>query len=228
MSPTSTQAPAKPASALARRVIVPAIAVLILLLAGWRAYDWFVHDVEQRRAVAEGRAPAPSPMPTLPDADPAGTADAPPMVAPTAEPMAPAVRGDAIHRCVRGSEVLFSNQPCPPGFTADAGVPATAPAAATTTAHPLASPGADDPAQHQALCAYLAAEVERLDFEFQQPLPPPVLDDISSRLLTLRGQGERLRCVLPKPSEAAGRSTAKVLDEKPVTAPNGHGRGARN
>lgn len=218
MSPSSTPPSAPPANALLRRRIVPAIAVLVLVLAAWRAYDWFVRDVEQRRAVAEGRAPAP------PAADPVATAPAPAAVATPAEPLAPAVRGDAIHRCVRGTEVLFSNQPCPPGFTADAGTTAPAPAMG---ARPVALAGSAGPAHRQALCAYLSAEVERLDFEFQQPLPPPVLDDISSRLTSLRDQGEQLHCVLPKPSESGARSSARVLDEKPAPAPGAKRRGAR-
>lgn len=216
MTPSSTPSPAQAAGALApaRRWLVPAIALLVLVLVGWRAYEWFAHDVAQRRAVAEGRAPAPAPAVPADDAPPA------PAAAPQ-EPAAPAVRGDAINRCVRGAEVLFSNQPCPPGFTLDAGRAGGAPAQAAP-ATLLA--GADTPAEREALCAYVTAEVQRLDFEFQQPLPPPILDDISSRLLVLRSQGERLRCVLPQPSTPQGRPGAPVLDEKPAAAPAGRQR----
>lgn len=217
MSSSSTPADAaEPASGprpTARAALVLGIAMLVLLLVGWRAYDWFVHDVEQRRAVAEGRAPAPQPAPE-PEAGP--EEDAPAVPAPGSEPLAPAVRGDAIHRCVRGAEVLFSNQACPPGFTADAGGAAAVPTSAVRAA---VLAGTDDPAQRQASCAYLAAEVERLDFEFQQPLPPPILDDISSRLLTLRSQGERLRCVLPKASASGAQPGGRVLDEQAAAAP---------
>lgn len=222
MSSSSTPSDAAEAASgprpAGRTALVLGIAVLVLLLVGWRAYDWFVRDVEQRRAVAEGRAPAPQPAPE-PTAGP--EAEAPAVPAPGTEPLAPAVRGDAIHRCVRGAEVLFSNQACPPGFTADAGGAAAAPAPAVRA---VALAGADDPAQRQAGCAYLTAEVERLDFEFQQPLPPPILDDISSRLLALRSQGERLRCGLPKASASGAPPGGPVLDERAAAAPAGKRR----
>ena len=81
--------------------------------------------------------------------------------------------------------------------------------------------GAGDPSQQTALCGYLAAEIARLDFEFKQPLPPNVLDHISSQLSGLRGQHGAAKCEpLPKPAAdkpapaVRKRAPPKVVEEK--------------
>lgn len=214
--------------------IVLAVAVLVLVGVSWFAFDWFARDVEQRRAIAEGRAPDPA-APAA-DVDPHAPAPEDSVAAVTStDPIAPAVRGEAIRRCVRGDQVLFTNQACPEGFSADTG-PTAGPAAgdasrAAGAATPPVLAGASDPAQRGALCDYLVAEVERLDFEFQQPLPPPILDQISTRLLTLRSQGERLACSLPRAKEPSAavraRQEARVLDETAAPAPAAAGRNRR-
>ena len=81
--------------------------------------------------------------------------------------------------------------------------------------------GAGDPSQQTALCGYLAAEIARLDFEFKQPLPPNVLDHISSQLSGLRAQHGAAKCdPLPKPAAdkpapvVRKRAPPKVVEEK--------------
>jgi hypothetical protein len=81
------------------------------------------------------------------------------------EPFAPAVTGQAVHRCVRpDGQVVLTNQAAP---RAAGPTPRrrgrASPAAATI------SWAGDDPSLHDATCHYLAAEVERLGYEFQQP-----------------------------------------------------------
>lgn len=191
--------PRTPAATPARgRQVLTGVLLLVLLVASWRAYDWFVDNVAQRQAIAEGRLPNPA----APPADAAVTTEnqpSVPSVLPT--PDEPAVRGDAIHRCVQGDREVFTNQACPEGFAADSGLPARArQAVAATVPH---DSGATSPDQRIALCHYLLAEVQRLDFEFGQPLPPPVLDRISTRLGVLRDQGEQLRCTWAKASTDA-------------------------
>ena len=43
-------------------------------------------------------------------------------------------------------------------------------------------------------CRFLAAEIERLDYEFGQELPPPVLDHVSTRLGLVRDQYQAGKC----------------------------------
>jgi len=206
--------PRPPAATLARGrrgQVLTGVLLLVLLVASWRAYDWFVDNVAQRQAIAEGRLLNPA---AAPADDPDLAASVQPMPGATLDtgtPAAPAVRGDAIHRCVQGDREVFTNQACPEGFVADSGSPAHAPraVAAATVPH---DGGTTSPDQRIALCHYLLAEVQRLDFEFRQPLPPPVLDRISTRLGVLRDQGEQLRCALPK---ASTRATAEAENAPP-------------
>lgn len=60
-------------------------------------------------------------------------------------------------------------------------------------------------------CRFLAAEIERLDYEFGQELPPPVLDHLSTRLALLRDQYHGGKCASLAPLRAgvaARRSAA--------------------
>jgi len=130
-------------------------------------------------------------------------------------------------------QVSYSNQPCPEGAAASplqtdaAGADGNGVAGSAGDSVPavlVARPAAlsvGDPGEHSAVCSYLAAEIERLDFEFRQPLPPAVLDHISSQLASLRTQHGSAKCSpLPKaadkkPANATPkRPPAKVLDEK--------------
>lgn len=68
----------------------------------------------------------------------------------------------------------------------------------------------DDPGLQRAICAYLSAESARLSYEFEQPLPPPVLDRIS----TLRAQ-RRLQAMA---NQCAPAAPVKAM-EKPAAPP---------
>lgn len=215
------------------RWVLIAAALLLLAVGGYQAYQWLDRDVAQRRAVAEGAAPAPASAPAAAEppapAAPTRPAPPPPPGAAAREPLAPAVSGEAIHKCVSGGHVTYTNQPCPEGAAADA-APATGldpngvsgsagdglPVVVVARPAPFAT---DDPSQRDAACRYLAAEIERLDFEFRQPLPPPVLDHISTLLGTLRAQSGAARCAPPPQADAPvpparARAAPKVVEEK--------------
>ena len=218
------------------RWVVAAAAVLTLMVGAYHAYEWLVNDVSQRRAVAEGRAPAPE-QPVV-SGEPAAKPDlaAVPAVSrpapaptPARDPQAPAVVAGGVNKCVRDGHVTYTNEPCPEGSAQPAaaagmdangvtgsigdGVPAV-------VARPVALANGSDPGHVDAVCRHLAAELERLDFEFRQPLPPPVLDHISSRLNTLRAQSQAAECApvakpaADKPDAAGTRPVRKVVEEK--------------
>ena len=218
------------------RWLLAAVLVLVIVGGAWRAYQWLVSDVERRRAVVtEQVAPAavpaapvaPAPPATAPPA--AGRTVAPPQAGAPAEAPAPAVIGQAIHRCRIDGQVTYTNQPCaegtedlptpalgadPNGVVGLAGdsVPAALPAG-------ISLEGASH-SQRDAVCAYLAAEIARLDFEFQQALPPPVLDHLSTRLGSLRAQHRAAECVAAgapggaRPTSPRQRAPTPVGDEK--------------
>lgn len=195
------------------------VALLALALAAWHGWGWLHDYVAQRHAVAEGRAPAP---PSAESAAPTPPASAVATAAPgnTGEPAAPAVTGEAIRRCIQpDGQLTFTNQACPAGSSAE---PPAATAAPESRGAVRFDAG-EDPSLHEASCRYLSAEIARLDYEFRQPLPPPVIDLISTRLSTLRGQSEQGHCApLPKPAPAAApgeRGTRKVLTESARAAP---------
>ena len=76
--------------------------------------------------------------------------------------------------------------------------------------------GAGDPSQQTALCGYLAAEIARLDFEFKQPLPPNVLDHVSSQLSGLRAQHGAAKCE-PLAKPGADKPAPAVRKRAPPT-----------
>ncbi|QTD45518.1 hypothetical protein [Ottowia testudinis] len=217
---------------------VAAVLVLVIIAGAYQAYEWLVNDVARRRAVAEApAAPARAPSPEPPGRDsgrpvPRTISPAQPS-APAAEGLAPAVTGEAIHKCLIDGQVTYTNHPCPDGSSSavrpDAagadpnGVSGSAGDEVPTVrvARPV-NLGSGDPSQQTAVCGYLTAEIARLDFEFKQPLPPNVLDHISSQLSGLRAQHGAAKCdPLPKadpnnkPTPAARkRAPAKVVEEK--------------
>ncbi len=202
--------------------MVTLVALVVLVVGAWKAYQWLAGDVAHRRALAEGAA-AYAPAASAPAVV---TAPAPTAATPDAPP--PAVTGQAVNRCVQDGVVLFTNQPCPTGSAVDGGPAGSMFAPAVGGSVPVGgarlTADADNASLHDGACHYLAAEVERLAFEFRQPLPPPVLDQISTHLTALRSQSERAGCpALPKadtgttPTRQQG--AAKVLDEKPSGAP---------
>ena len=223
------------------RWIVAAGLVLALIVGAYHAYEWLVSDIAQRRAVAEGSAPDPTPSPApaavttpppSPAPAPARTQPQPPAPSTAAgDPPMPAVTGGGVNKCVQGGQVTYTSSPCPEGSEpvplAAAGIDpngvlgSTGDDAPVAVAAPAVFAAGGDPGQSDARCRYLAAEVERLDFEFKQALPPQVLDHISSRLVVLRAQGEAGHCgpltkpaAKPAPSAPAKRPARKVVEEK--------------
>lgn len=228
--------PPEPAEPGVWRWLVAAALVLVIIVGAYQAYEWLVNDVARRRAVAEAPAPAPTQHPApdtgAPTAEPARRTIRPAQPsAPPNEGTAPAVTGEAIHKCVVDGQVTYTNQACPDGSSgglmqatgADPnGVSGSAgdTVPSVLVARP-ANLGAGDPSQQTALCGYLAAEIARLDFEFKQPLPPNVLDHISSQLSGLRAQHGAAKCEpLPKPAAdkpapaVRKRAPPKVVEEK--------------
>jgi len=148
---------------------------------------------------------------------PAGASGA----APGEEPPAPAVLGNAadIHPCVLNGQTTYTSQPCPSGAqplfpprsAADAngvvGSTGEPPAAAPGSASP--TPADDGAAARDAECGYLAAEIARLRHEFDQPLPPPVLDQVASRLKALRARSAQRQCPA-EPTAAAAAAAASA------------------
>ncbi|MDR0458792.1 MAG: hypothetical protein LBH10_07195 [Burkholderiaceae bacterium] len=53
----------------------------------------------------------------------------------------------------------------------------------------------NDPNQRRSVCGYLAAQSDRLNYEFKQPLPPPVIDHIATEVEQARAQASRYSCV---------------------------------
>ena len=215
------------------RWVAAAVAVLVLIVGAYHAYEWLVSDVAQRRATAEGTVVEPV-APSVAQAEPPPAA---PTVAraasaatPAAEAPVPAVTGGGVNKCVRDGHVTYTSGPCPEGSEptaiAAAGIDpngvlgSTGDRVPATVAQALVLATGADPAQLDATCRYLAAEIERLDFEFRQPLPPQVLDHISSRLVVLRAQGEAGQCApVGKPAAKPAAPTAKrparkVVEEK--------------
>ncbi|NZA01973.1 DUF4124 domain-containing protein [Ottowia beijingensis] len=197
------------------RWLVAAVLVLVIVVGAYQAYEWLVNDVERRRAVAEAPA-APPPPPAArarqPDAaPPVGRTVQPAQPSAPLEAPAPAVTGQAIHKCVVDGQVTYSNQPCPDGAASEAlqadgedpngVVGSTGDSVPVLVARPT-SLGVGDPSHQTAVCGYLLAEITRLDFEFRQPLPPNVLDHISSRLSALRAEHAAAQCA-PLPKAAA-------------------------
>ena len=106
------------------RWLVAAVLVLVIVVGAYQAYEWLVNDVERRRAVAEAPA-APPPPPAArarqPDAaPPVGRTVQPAQPSAPLEAPAPAVTGQAIHKCVVDGQVTYSNQPCPDGAASEA------------------------------------------------------------------------------------------------------------
>jgi hypothetical protein len=173
--------------------------VLILVVGAWQAYLWLVDDMAHRRAVAEQALESP---PDASGSEAASTAWSSPHDPTTNELSAPAVIGGSVNRCLTDGHLIYTNTPGPEGSRAAAAGPASvdpgyAAGFASKSAPADLSDSADDASQQTVICNFLAAEISRLDYEFRQPLPPPVLDDISSRLTWLRTQLDAARCNPP-------------------------------
>ena len=212
---------------------VASVALLLLAVGAYQAYEWLVRDVARRRAVVEQPVvarPASGASSIAAPSSPARQPGAVPQLG-AQEPQAPAVAGGAVNKCVADGQVTYTNAACPEGSAVAQGaaagmdpngvvgsagdsVPAIVP-------RPVGLPAGDDPGAKNARCSFLTAEITRLDYEFRQPLPPPVLDHISSRLVGLRDQAAAAQCARPaKAADAAAsapvrkRAPAKVVEEK--------------
>lgn len=217
------------------------VALVLLIVGAYQGYAWLVSDVARRRAVAEqpdasarpaepASRPATAPHDTQPPntSPPAGRSHQTSPAA--AEPSAPAVAGGAVNRCMTDGQLTYTNMPCPegsqavsgeaPGMDANGVIGSTGEGPSTQVARPSGLSSGGDPGQYQAGCTFMVAEISRLDYEFSQPLPPPVLDHISTRLTQLRQQASAARCALPakpadeKTSTKSARPPAKVVNEK--------------
>jgi hypothetical protein len=65
-----------------------------------------------------------------------------------------------------------------------------------------------DPSQRRAVCGYLAAELTRLNHEFKQPLPPPVIDRIATEIDQRQAQVSRYGCAPGDASRPPARRRA--------------------
>jgi len=65
-----------------------------------------------------------------------------------------------------------------------------------------------EPSQRRATCGYLAAELARLNHEFKQTLPPPVIDRIATEIDQRRAQVSRYGCDAPNAARPPARRAA--------------------
>lgn len=193
------------------RWIIAVFAIALLGLGGYRGYQWWAADLERQRVeVAQGQGQAAAPASassgselTSPGSIHVQPAEPGAAVTRSGEPLPPAVLGGAIQKCVIDGRVTYTNEACPAGATEEP---------ASVTAPLLAAEGR--PSQRDATCRFLAAEISRLDYEFQQMLPPPVLDEIASDLKGLREQATYLKCPIPVNAAVPPRAATKVIQEK--------------
>lgn len=181
--------PPEPAgvSSLLTWVVALALA-LALVLGAFQAYRWWLDAPPHEAGAAEAQAPAPAQPTESPQAGP---------------------EGKGAHSCFVNGKWMRTEGRCPLGSER----PAAATPARADLPLPAPPPGEVDSGPRGAWCAYLLAEITRLDFEFKQNLPPPVLDRISTRLHTLRARNADGGCPAP-PREADLRPPGKVLNEK--------------
>ena len=232
----------------ALRWVITGIALVLLVVGAWRAYEWFIEDVAQRRAVASGATPTlqvpadERAAPPEPGAVPLPRTVQPPAPSAPPQPTQGAVTGlEGVNKCVVDGQVTYTNTPCPAGSTQEprnstmaateaepGGVDANGVTGSTGDSGPavrvsrpaVLSASGHDPSLHTSLCGYWSAEIERLSFEFQQPLPPPVLDLISTHLADLRGQFIQAKCgPLPKAAEDKAAAPAQPAPRKRAAAP---------
>lgn len=196
------EAEAEAGSGLLRWVLA-AIVLIALVFGAYRAYVSLIGDLASRQAATEAPSTAaPTDAPTNDDGS--GQPAQPGTVA--NEPPAPAVAGGAVNKCAAGSQIIYTNTACPQGSSLIAADPADE--AVPLAAQPATLSDNANNGQQQANCNFLTAEIARLSYEFQQPLPPAVLDHISSRLTGLRAQTEDARCAAALPKAASSAASA--------------------
>ena len=197
------------------RWIIAVFAIALLGLGGYRGYQWWVADVERQRVEAvQGQDNVTGPTATTPESDlappsPVSVQPTKPSARPalSGEPLPPAVVGGRIQKCILDGKVTYTNEACPAGAALD---PASDKLAATA---PFLAADAR-PSQRDAACRFLSAEISRLDYEFQQTLPPPVLDEIASDLKGLREQASHLKCPVALNEAVTPKTNTKVIQEK--------------
>ena len=198
--------------------VVSVVALIVLAVVAYQAYLWLAGDVERRRALAQHAIDMPQNAASAALADNGGAT--PPSRLANGEPPAPAVVG-GVNKCLTNGQVIYTNAACPEGSSPLPGAPAGEPVPVATQPAVASSGGAADPSQQQADCNFLSAETARLDYEFHQTLPPPVLDRISTQLTDLREQAAAARCAPPPKAGNVGasaspgrpRAPARVADE---------------
>lgn len=220
------------------RWIIALFAAALLLLGGYKGYQWWgasaertqsapveaAPDIASMASAASAASQALQPVPVRP-----AQSSTPPVA--EGELQAPAVVGtNIINRCELNGQITFTNEACPEGAVA-----LLSPAEATAVDPNGVSgstgekaPAVDrvavvsEPNDQEAECRYLVAEVTRLNYEFQQSLPPPVLDQIATRLKDMRDRSAGLKCAgsskqesaKPAPSARRAASAPKILEEK--------------
>ncbi|MBY4597621.1 hypothetical protein [Ottowia caeni] len=197
------------------RWIIAVFAIALLGLGGYRGYQWWVADLESQRVeTVQGQGTVAGPTSTTPESDlaPPGPvsvqpAKTSPRPAPSGEPLPPAVVGGRIQKCILDGKVTYTDEACAAGASME---PARDKMAATA---PFLAADAR-PSQRDAACRYLSAEVSRLDYEFQQTLPPPVLDAIASDLKSMREQASHLKCPIALNEPVNPKTNTKVIQEK--------------
>lgn len=215
------------------RWIIAIFAMALLALGGYKGYQWWAVESDRTAATAveaeSTAAAAASVAASEPSSAEPEVQKVPGAVSLSAEAdvRAPAVVGDnIINKCVINDQVTYTNDPCPEGTSATAATAAEATAVDPNGVTGFTGekapevvarvPTSEDPSQQVAECHYLAAEIGRMDYEFQQQLPPPVLDQIATRLKSAREQSASLKCTgIPKEAAATKpASKSKVLQEK--------------
>jgi hypothetical protein len=194
-----------------------AIVVLIALVIGfYRVYVSLVGGMAAQHAATADEAPqtAVSVPPTNGDGKDGSSGQPVQPGAAADEPPAPAVVGGAVNKCVAGSQVIYTNAPCPAGSSLATADPAGEAVPLATL--PMAPSGDSDPSQQQANCNFLSAELARLNYEFEQPLPPTVLDDISTRLSNLRAQTKEAGCAASPPAQPASSAASAPNRPRPA------------
>ncbi|MDR2154009.1 MAG: hypothetical protein LBE78_03140 [Burkholderiaceae bacterium] len=187
---------------------VTLMALVVLVISAWWAYQWLVDDMAHRRAIAEHTIEPPS------EAAPETVEAMPPHTSGAGDPFAPAVIGGNVNRCLLNGQLVYTNTPCPegsrPAVVSPSGIEPGGVLGVSGEGALAVASGIDDASQRADICNFLAAEISRLDYEFRQPLPPTVLDDISTRLARLRAQADAARCNPPAKPAASTPAGGRV------------------
>lgn len=202
-------APARRAGHALGRWLLMALTLAAVLAVGAQAMRWLLVSGVPRMAAPEAAPPVPaadepvlSALPITPVAPARVTGQTAAGPAPAAAPLAPAIAGaPGIHKCLVDGHTTYTNEPCAPGTDAREVLAATAAerAGGAITIAPLPPRGTaarpvDTAAQDLAQCRFLHAEIARLAYDFEQALPPPVIDHIATQLKQLQERSATAGC----------------------------------